>query len=114
MVRIVLISLVVIVSTLARLFIRMRDPNGDSPNYILRLDFVLVFVLLRMASRFLLTPVNMVMAIPAQVTEYVLMISVSHSGIRNYALNRPILRPFVTFYRKRWARRINNPYTVRW
>ena len=113
MVRIVLISLVVIVSTLARLFIRMRDTNGDSPNYTLRLDITLSLALQNMALRLLIAPVNKVMTLPALVTEYSLMISVSHSGIRNYALNRPILRPLVTFYRRRLARRINNPYTVR-
>ena len=91
----------------------MTDPNGDNPNYILRLDFFLVWTLQNIAARFLLAPVYMVITIPAQVTEYVLMISVSHSGIKNYALNQPILRPFATFYRRKLTRRINNPYTVR-
>ena len=113
---IVSISLVMILSASAYVFIRMRDQSGNGPNYIFRLD---VFALVSLQNMIinLLAPSYLPLNITSLTIEFVIIISVAHAGVRNYALNRPLVRPLVTFYRARLARRVfqmemNLPYPV--
>ena len=110
------ISLVMISSASAHVFIRMRDPTGNGPNYIFRLD---VFALVSFQNMIinLLAPSYIPLNVTSLTLEFVIIISVAHTGVRNYALNRPLVRPLVAFYRTRLARRVfqremNLPYHV--
>ena len=114
--RVVSILLVIISSTLARLFIRMRYPAGHSPNYIIRHDILSFFIFASLVVNVLAPLQYFPITIVTIISLIFLMTSVAHSGVRNFALNRPLVRPFVTFYRTRLARRVtqsvNNPHTV--
>ena len=103
----------------ARIWMRMRDPTGTSPNYIIRVE-ILALSSPQMAIVNVLAPPTIIQYLPtitiAFLLQFAIVISVCHSGIRNYALNRPLARSLLVFYRTRVARRvaypINDPYAV--
>ena len=105
--------LLLLLSGLARVFIRMRDPCGNSSNYIIRLDIVTVRVFKHLVGQ-LLAPWHVPFIDTLLALEFVVLISVFHAGIRNYVLRREIMRPLIKFYRTRLARKVQtlDPYPV--
>ena len=89
--------LLLLLAGLARLLIRMRDPCGNSSNYIIRLDVVTVCSFKHLVGQ-LLAPSHAPFINTLVVLEFVILISVFHAGIRNYFLRREIIRPLIKFY----------------
>ena len=99
-------------------FIRRKYPSGNSPNYIIRHDILVLLSLMTLGTSFLVPPQWFPIGLNIIFVLYLILISASHSGVREYALNRPFMRPVVTFYRVRLVRQVtaneNYPlYTVR-
>ena len=99
-------------------FIRVKYPSGNSPNYIIRHDILMLFSLTTLGTSFLAPPQWFPISLNIIFLLYLILISASHSGVREYALNRPFMRPIVTFCRVRLVRRVtaneNYPlFTVR-
>ena len=101
----------------ARIWMSMRDPTGHRPNHIIRVEMLAIFSFLGVIVN-LLAPASYLPTFKiAFLLQFAITISVCHSGVRNYALNRPLARSLLTFYRTRVARRVaspvNDPYIVK-
>ena len=105
-------SVVVILVASGRILIRVSEPSQNRPNYIIRLD-ILAFCCLQALLTNLIAPLYLPQTVVFLCLQFIILASVSHAGIRNYALSRPLIRPLMAFYRRRLGRRVvENPYSV--
>ena len=110
------LALVFAISASGRIFIYFKT-KGESPNYIIRLEVAALVTAENLALNLLVPHSYLTVVAQGMLLQFIIVISVTHFGVRTYALNRPFIRPLVVFYRTRLARRVtsllNDPsYTV--
>ena len=112
LIRFISISIVTVFYILSRLSFRIIHQCEHNPNYIIRLD-ILAFCAFQSVLTNLLAPSYLPTMLSLISLQFTLLISLSHSGIRDYVLNRPLIRTLANFYRTRLSRRVDNLHTVR-
>ena len=112
LIRIISISIVTVFYIISRLSFRIIHHCEHNPNYIIRLDIIACCAFQNVLTN-LLAPSYLPTMFNLISLQFTLLISLSHSGIRDYALNRPLIRPLANFYRTRLSRRVDSLHTVR-
>ena len=101
------LALVFAISASGRIFIYFKT-KGESPNYIIGLEVAALVTVQSLALNLLVPHSYLPVVAQAMLLQFIIVISATHFGVRNYALNRPFMRPLVVFYRTRLARRVTS------